>query len=186
MMTMHRKEAPAFLKSNWKTWTRAYIKSGKFSYHNKRGEIIEILRQSTLSHCAFCDDLLFPFVGEMGEIEHFRPKNKFKCSAYVWGNLYPICRRCNNKKLARFDYSLLKPDAKGYEFSDWFRLDLNTFELKPCLSDKSDRKRATITIKLYNLNGKDKIKRRKFEFYKIKKGDYDNSDIQPFRFIKRK
>jgi len=186
MMSMQRTVAPDFHKTNWKKWTREYIQSGNWntSFHNKHAEILETLRQSTHSHCAFCDDLLYPEVGEMGQIEHFRPKNSFRHFAYVWGNLYPICQRCNNTKGERFDYLLLQPDSKAYIFSDWFRLDLSTFKLLPEKLGNSNWKRAEKTIELYGLNKADKIERRKKEFCKIKDGNYKNQDNQPFRFIK--
>jgi len=186
MMTMKRTSPPNCLKKNWKSWTTNYIRTGKWNstYYKNRDEISEKLKNNTLYHCAFCDDLLIPAGSADEQIEHFRPKEKFKCYAYVWLNLYPCCSICNGTKKDNFDSLLLKPDAKDYEFDNWFRLDYNSFELKhQYLLDFPDIQRVEKTIKLYGLNKAKKVNRRKYEYNQIIKGKYDNLDEQPFRFM---
>jgi len=183
MIVITRKKSPQFLRINKKRWTISYINGSAFDWHGKQNEILTELKLMSKNHCAFCDDLLFPVVGEIGEIEHFRPKSKFKNLAYAWANLYPICSRCNGTKNDRFDTLLLRPDEKGYKYSDWFRLDPNTFELKPQKLGNPNWLRAEKTIELYGLSKNDKITRRQYEFIEIKKGKYSNINIQPFRFI---
>ena len=112
MKAIKRTKSPDFLKANKKSWTSSYINGAAFTWHNKQKEIIAELRKMSQNHCAFCDDLLFPLVGEHGEIEHFKPKEQFKHYAYAWANLYPICRRCNGTKNDRFDKLLLRPILK--------------------------------------------------------------------------
>jgi len=183
MIAMTRAKTPVFLSENWKRWTKTYIEGGAFSWHNKQKELLLELKQMSQNHCAFCDDLLLPLAGENGEIEHFRPKEKYKCLAFAWANLYPICRRCNGTKNVRFDNLLLRPDAKDYDFFYWFRLDPNTFELKPKAWGNQNWKRAEKTVEFYGLNKEDKIARRQYEYTEIRNGKYKNADIQPFRFV---
>ncbi len=183
MVKLERKKAPDFLQANKQNWTELFVNGAVFTWHNKQAEILECLKAMSLNHCAFCDDLLFPHVGEKGEIEHFRPKEKYKKYAYAWANLYPICRRCNAAKGERFDKLLLRPDRKGYEFSDWFRLDPNTFELKPKKLGNPNWEIAAKTIELYGLSKEDKNARRQYEFDKIQKGEYDKVENRPFRFL---
>ena len=77
----------------------------------------------------------------------------------------------------------MRPDKKGYKFSDWLRLDPNTFELKPKKLGNPNWERAQKTIDLYGLSKDDKNTRRQYEFTKIKNGEYPTIDNQPFRFI---
>ncbi len=182
MKAIKRTKSPDFLKANKKSWTSSYINGAAFTWHNKQKEIIAELRKMSQNHCAFCDDLLFPLVGEHGEIEHFKPKEQFKHYAYAWANLYPICRRCNGTKNDRFDKLLLRPDTKNYHFDDWFWFDPSTFEIKPITSN-SNYARAQKTIEIFGLNKEDKITRRQFEFIKIITGNYATKNEQPFRFI---
>jgi len=188
MMNMQRNNAPDFLAKNWKAWTKEDIDQGRTVayWHKKQEDILNALKQLTDNHCAFCDDLLHPFSADKGQIEHFRPYATCKAFAYAWGNLYPICVRCNQTKGDRFDSTLLRPDAKNFEFEQWFRLDINTFELKPVKLGNPDWQRAQTTIKIYGLNKEDKKQRREVEFDNIKKGSYSEIKNQPFRFMSQK
>lgn len=71
------------------------------------------LKQIYYEKCAFCES---DIKHEIGDIEHFRPKNKNKnkikkCDnsysyywlAFSWDNLIPSCSRCNGKKSNCFD-----------------------------------------------------------------------------------
>ncbi len=182
MIKMKRSKIPDFLKDNKKTWTDSFINGSTFTWHNKQKELLKLLKNMTSSHCAFCDDVLVPKGSDIGEIEHFRPKSKFKHLAFAWANLYPICRSCNGTKGVWFNKLLLRPDEKDFCFSDWFRIDPSTFELKPVKIGNPNWKRAEITIKLYGLNAK-KTTRRQFEYDKIIINQYINKDHQPFRFM---
>ncbi len=187
MIKMQRTIAPSFFDNNWKKWTKKYIETKKWnsSWHSKRGKIIKELKQMTNNHCAFCDVLLFPEADQDGQIEHFRPKSKFSCYAYAWGNLYPICERCNKIKSNKYNDLLLRPDAKNYDFFDWFRLNIFTFKLEPYKLGNPNWKRAEKTIRIYKLNDEDKIVRRKIEFDKISNKKYINKNVRPFRYISK-
>ena len=183
MIKIKRTKAPKFLSENKKTWTKNYILGSKFNWHAKQNQILKHLKFMTLSHCAFCDDTLIPKGSAKGQIEHFRPKEKYKYYAYAWANLYPICSHCNTSKKDRFDRLLLRPDEIKYEFIDWFRLDLITFEIKPVFQEKINMKRSKQTIKLYGFNKIDKINRRRYVYNEIINNKYSNKNEQPFRFI---
>ncbi len=180
MMEFKRGKAPKILKDNKEDWTDNYLNGSAFHWHNKQSQLLEKLKDMTLSHCAFCDDILSPIGSADGQIEHFRPKKKYKRYAFAWNNLYPICDLCNGTKGERFDKLLLRADERDFKFSKWFRFDPNTFELKP-MKLNPNWKRAEITIKLYGLNKK--ISRRQFEYDRIINGEYSNKNYQPFRFI---
>jgi len=182
MVAITREKSPDFLNDKQKDWTLLYINGGTFSWHGIQDKLLGELKLMTKNHCAFCDDLLFPEVGEIGNIEHFKPKSKFKDLAFDWENLYPICSRCNGTKNNRFDSLLLRPDEQGYKYSEWFRLDPCTFELKPQKLNPNWQ-RAAKTIELYGLSKEDKNTRRLYEFEEIKKGSYNDIDYQPFRFM---
>ena len=185
MMKMKRNKAPQFLKDKKNEWTKQYIATGKWNtkWYGKHEKLLQQLKLMTVNHCAFCDDLLFPLVGEIGQVEHFRPKENYKYLAFAWANLYPICDRCNKTKNKRFSKLLLRPDEKRFEFFDWFLLDTSTFELKPAKIGNPDWKRAQKAIELYGLNKEDKTIRRKIVHNEIKKNKYQNKDEQPFRFM---
>jgi len=183
MIAIKRQKIPEYLEINTEKWTQQFLKTGNFNWHNVQKILLTELKIMSKNHCAFCDDLLFPLSGEIGEIEHFKPKELFKNLAYTWSNLFPICRRCNSTKNDRFDDLLLKPDANDYKFDDWFRLDPNTFELKPKKLGNPNWKRAEKTIELYGLCKEDKIARREFETIEINNDKYKNKDNQPFRYI---
>lgn len=182
MIKMKRNRTPIFLKNNKKIWTDSYLNGSPFSWHNKQKELLKLLKNMTADHCAFCDDVLVPKGSDNGEIEHFRPKEKYKKHAFAWSNLYPICRSCNGTKNDRFKRLLLRPDEKGFAFSNWFRIDPSTFELKPIKIGNTNWKRAEITIQLYGLNEK-KTERRLFEHDRIINNQYANKNNQPFRFM---
>jgi len=181
MMPLTRNSSPIVLATNWKKWTHAYQKGGSFYWHNSQKTILDELKKMSDNHCAFCDDLLFPSTGELGQIEHLKPKEKYKAFAFAWLNLYPICSRCNLKKGQRYSAHLLKPDAKGYAFSKWLWLNPIDGKLKP-IKLNPNWKRAEKTIELYGLNSEDKIVRR-LEERDNRINNINQSKAIPFRFL---
>jgi uncharacterized protein (TIGR02646 family) len=89
------------------------------------------LKQIYYEKCAFCESDL---KNEVGDIEHFRPKNRNKnqtkkCDktfsyywlAFSWDNLLPACSKCNGKKSNCFDIdgiraSFIKEDLKNLHY----------------------------------------------------------------------
>lgn len=83
------------------------------------------LKQIYYEKCAFCESYI---KNEVGDIEHFRPKNKNKneskiCDkrysyywlAFSWDNLLPSCSKCNGKKSNCFD---INGDRASYQKED--------------------------------------------------------------------
>ncbi len=87
----------------------AYNDGKSDNKHSLKWTLKEIYHEK----CAFCESYI---KNEVGDIEHFRPKNKNenqakKCDriysyywlAFSWDNLLPCCSRCNGKKSNCFD-----------------------------------------------------------------------------------
>jgi hypothetical protein len=185
MIPMVRAAEPTFLTVKKKEWTDDYIsnENKKFHWHAKHDELLRELKSMTNHHCAFCDDVLYPKSGPSPEIEHFKPKNKYKELAFDWANLYPICSHCNKTKNERFDDLLLRPDESGYQYSDWFRFNYITFELEPIKLGNSNWMRAAMNVSIYGLNKPDKLTRRANVLAEIADNKYSSKDFQPFRFL---
>ncbi|MDA2087862.1 HNH endonuclease [Bacillus cereus] len=85
-----------------------------------------------MSHgkCTFCECRL----GEEGkymEVEHFHPKSLYPDQVVLWGNLFPICSRCNK---AKNDYDTLRNPI-----------------VNPCLNNP----KAHLYFEHFNIFGKD-------------------------------
>jgi len=89
----------------------------EYSYSDKKSDEVESLKWTLKdmyhNKCAFCESLI---ENEVGDIEHYRPKNRNKnqakkCDktysyywlAFSWDNLLPSCSKCNGKKSNCFD-----------------------------------------------------------------------------------
>jgi len=86
------------------------------------------LKQIYHEKCAFCESYI---KNEVGDIEHFRPKNANenqakKCDktysyywlAFSWDNLLPCCSRCNGKKSNCFDIEGKRVEYKNEKLSN--------------------------------------------------------------------
>lgn len=173
MMKIERTIEPEYLKVKKRELLSKYLKTGKFdySYGGESSKLRKDLNAITNNHCVYCDATLLPYSNP--EIDHFKPKKKYKYLAYSWINFFPSCGICNNKK--RENLLLIRPDAKNYEFKNHFWCK-NTGELKP------KTKEAKEIIDLFDLNCKDRVEIRLL----IYNGEinYKNIDKQPFRYIK--
>ena len=109
--------------------------SSKSAYNDGKtdniGSLKWTLKQIYHEKCAFCESYL---KNEVGDIEHFRPKNRNenrvkKCDnyysyywlAFSWDNLLPACSKCNGKKSNCFDIdgiraSYIKEDLKDLHY----------------------------------------------------------------------
>jgi len=102
------------------------------------------LKQIYHEKCAFCESYI---KNEVGDIEHFRPKNSNenqakKCDktysyywlAFSWDNLLPCCSRCNGKKSNCFDIEGNRAKYDGEELADLHnKLEAYSIEEKPKL-----------------------------------------------------
>lgn len=111
MIKLNRDTKPAILVNNEKSWTTnlvdAITNCGEYSkipkeqkekllVHYRHQEIKNVLFQSSLQKCAFCETK----PGESGniEVEHFAPKSIYPELAFKWENFLPACRKCNGSK----------------------------------------------------------------------------------------
>lgn len=187
MIQMKRNPEPHLLGKNKKKWTKHYVNSRKFSWHNNQEELLELLKKQSLSHCAFCERAMSPAGDADEEIEHFRPKSTFLELAYEWTNLFPICPGCNKKKGDRFDELLLKPDSENFRFDDWFMFDPLTGKIEVKYSKCKAPERAEKTIELYGLN-RQKLVNRRLNFFQhllSKEKPVTEWNNKPFRYMQK-
>ena len=163
MRAFKRGVEPDFLASNSARWghqwenLKARNRGAKFPWRVVAGQptnrrLLPLLRAQTQEHCSFCD--AHPMHPPSREtIEHFQPKSSFPRAAYDWRNLYYCCDCCQGAKGDQFEDSLLRPDADGFCFENFFYWDHTNGLLKvnPQASPQ-DQNRAKVTIEIFGLN----------------------------------
>lgn len=168
-----RPQEPEELRTQRATLTRAFVKehrdTGKTpncdwpKVRNAAGELTtlqKLLSDHTGQHCNYCDSLMgYP---SRDTIDHFLPKKHFPSLAYVWSNLYLCCDGCQRKG-TRYNKRALRPDEAGYSFSRYFRYKSDG-HMSVIASDKSDQKRAEITVEVLDLNDAELVKDRRAAF----------------------
>lgn len=97
--------------------------------------------------CAFCES---PLWGQ-SEVEHFRSKTGHPLAAFVWRNLFLICKKCNQSKGSEDHEGCLKPDREDPTNYLWVNPVSLKIEPKPGISAEAHL-RATHTIQRYELN----------------------------------
>ena len=173
MHPWYRPQEPAELRAQRAALTRAFVKerrtTGKSpscdwpTVRNPDGELMtlqKLLSAHTGQHCNYCDSVMG--YASRDTIDHFLPKSLFPCLAYMWSNLYLCCDGCQRKGV-RYDKRALRPDEPGYSFSRYFRF-LRDGTLCVVATDKEDRERAEITVKVLDLNDADLVKDRSKAF----------------------
>ena len=71
---------------------------------NKRynhNEVVQALHKMQHGKCCYCE-LHIADSGSGKQVEHFRPRSKFKYLWYDWSNLLLACADCNQAKLSKF------------------------------------------------------------------------------------
>ncbi len=105
---------------------------------DKKNSIKWTLKHIYYEKCAFCESYI---KNEVGDIEHFRPKNENKnqakkCDkknsyywlAFSWDNLLPACSKCNGKKSNCFDIEGRRVEYKSQRLKKLTDLQLITQE----------------------------------------------------------
>ena len=190
MRKLTRTAAPKCLQDHATNWTDEFVKkiannpSHKFSWRNSA--CYQAIRQTLVSmtqrHCAFCDGLLGLTSRET--VEHFRPKKIFPELAYAWDNLFPCCDLCQSIKLERFDEALLKADTEDYAFNNYFTVNYHTGEIEvSSRSDPNAQAKARITLELYGLNTKDRMKARIREMECFSRAETPYIDDYNYRYF---
>ncbi|TAK34496.1 MAG: hypothetical protein EPO28_15955 [Saprospiraceae bacterium] len=170
MKKLERPPAPVRLQQNYKQWGKEYAAGGNWSWRqNIDKDIRPLLLQMTGEHCAFCDSYPLKPSRLDPEIGHFKPKYISPLLAYVWYNLFPICRECNNCQGNKF-YKIvegrkikpLKPDQRSYDFPAYFFFDPRSGEIEPNpMAEPAVKVRAEHTIELFGLNDEKRPNLRK-------------------------
>jgi len=173
MRRIVRTECPDVLEKKGAEWTAHWVtrvaEDRSCDFHwpqfesQKLNHILEEpLGAMTQNHCAFCDG---SFTESLRTIEHFKPKKSFPAEAFAWENLFPACDRCQGTKLESFDERLLKPDAEGYAFEDYFICDADSGQVLPNpAASEDDKARAETTILMYGLARKERCEARRKEW----------------------
>ena len=82
-------------KKHFKKFSNNKVKVSGIYYRAK--DVVESLKNEYNNKCAYCETKDFN-----PEIEHYRPKSKYKYLSYEWSNLMPACSNCNNSKSNKF------------------------------------------------------------------------------------
>lgn len=67
---------------------------------NNNGVLLALQEMSGYrDRCMYCGD------SQGCDVEHFRPKSKYRATAFLWSNLLWICQPCNRRKTRNFPVS---------------------------------------------------------------------------------
>lgn len=133
-----------------------------------RAHLIQLQSATLIVCCAYCEGSINPdSQTSRGFIEHFRTRDKYPKLTFDWGNLFLSCsnkNHCGNiKDTSRVgSYSpddLIKPDEESSEEYVVFSSSGRAL-VKEGLSSDLHRK-ATETIRTFNLNDEKLVERRK-------------------------
>ena len=86
------------------------IEWGKFKNSKIGKETKEALNEMYLGCCMYCEGSLG--VTSHEQIEHFRPKSKFKELCFEYNNLHLACQICNSNKGNKFSENYIDPTVE--------------------------------------------------------------------------
>lgn len=151
MKKLNKTSEPLILKANAESWLAEILSYSsvedcpKYSLERyKHKEIKTALIAETKGKCVYCEskvEHIYP-----GDIEHIKPKVRFRELTFTWDNLTLACWKCNHNKLDYFDFvlGLINPyveDPEEYIFAQG-----------PVLFSKQNKDRGRITIEKLDLN----------------------------------
>ncbi len=187
MIQLHRSPAPDFwTRKQVKKWTGRWLAkdcdSDRWAWpqFKKKGINKYAVEEMAVWHhnkCAFCETPLF----SGREIEHFRSKTGHPLAAYVWRNLFLICRDCNQAKGDSDHEGCIKPDREDPEAYLWVNPILLKIEPKPGISDSYHQK-AVETIGLYELDRPELTNLYKY-YRKLMSEGFGEGDERPFSLM---
>ncbi|MDE6607683.1 MAG: TIGR02646 family protein [Lachnospiraceae bacterium] len=164
-----------------------FYKRYKKKYRYNTEETKQHFRIMNHERCSFCTKLIQDFDDEM-TIEHIRIKRDYPHLIFQWNNLLCACRTCNTKRSTRAHYpeKYLDP-TKTDDIEKYFCYQLDGKITANEGLDRDEREKAEYMIRLYRLNRKGLVcKRREFmrdlvsddDFYeKLKKLDESSQNI---------
>ncbi len=162
MIRISKINAPQILIDNQALWTQTLLDAIK-SYggyekipdnvkdslltHYRHKEIQKTLAENSHYKCAFCECK----PGESGniEVEHFEPKSLYPEMTFVWDNLLPSCRKCNESKSDSDTRTtpIINPVKENPEAM----LTYSFLQIMPT-KNSGDEEKAKNTINICNLN----------------------------------
>lgn len=140
-----------------------FYKAHKGVYRYNTSETKRHFRKMNHERCSFCTKFIQDFDDEM-TIEHIKIKRDFPQMIFKWSNLLCACRTCNTKRSTREHYpeKYLDP-TKTDDIEKYFCYQLDGKVIANEELSKDERKKAEYMIKLYRLNRKGLVcKRREF------------------------
>ena len=60
-----------------------------------------VIAEAGFNKCMYCEEKILS--SQFGDIEHIKPKAKFKELEFTWDNLGLVCSKCNNAKSDNYD-----------------------------------------------------------------------------------
>ncbi|MGL5351440.1 MAG: retron system putative HNH endonuclease [Cetobacterium sp.] len=177
MLKVQKTLEPKFYK-DFKT--KHISKINNWDDMNDHYEVKQELREYMLLEeqnfkCPYCESLIYD--ESEGNIEHIRPKDKFKELYLDYNNFLTSCRSaysCDNFKGSKWDENFINPVLENPR--DYFTYDLYSGEIIPKSDDKMIKEKAEKTIEILNLNHNNlKNKRRNFikMLSKLKREDFE-------------
>lgn len=177
MLKVQKTLEPKFYK-DFKT--KHISKINNWDDMNDHYEVKQELREHMLLEeqnfkCPYCESLIYD--ESEGNIEHIRPKDKFKELYLDYNNFLTSCRSsysCDNFKGSKWDENFINPVLEDPR--DYFTYDLYSGEIIPKSDDKMIKEKAEKTIEILNLNHNNlKNKRRNFikMLSKLKREDFE-------------
>lgn len=177
MLKVQKTLEPKFYK-DFKT--KHISKINNWDDMNDHYEVKQELREYMLLEeqnfkCPYCESLIYD--ESEGNIEHIRPKDKFKELYLDYNNFLTSCRStysCDNFKGSKWDENFINPVLEDPR--DYFTYDLYSGEIIPKSDDKMIKEKAEKTIEILNLNHNNlKNKRRNFikMLSKLKREDFE-------------
>lgn len=141
------------LKPNWEEFSKTVVKR----------ETIDMLEQMYKGCCCYCESKIkstsYP------EIEHFKPKSKYKELCFEYNNLHYSCKRCNISKGSYYNEDMISPSDKNPE--DYIKY------IGEVAVSRENNNCGTIMIDLLKLNERSDLKEERIKYLSEFSKNYD-------------
>ena len=145
----------------------ALISEDRFSHETVRNALRRMQREK----CCYCEIYITDW-GPGRQVDHYRPKDKYRCLKYDWDNLLVACGECNHAKSNKFPKSLSKdplilnpydPCDDPEDHVDYLLRERKEIpiELEGSIIPKDDSPKGKKTIGILRLNKLHQVKRRR-------------------------
>ena len=186
MIQLTRTKKPNVLVVNAENWTKEYLKAKEIYEASRNPENKKALEKTEKKYnhrdvkdslkimfnnkCAFCESHITHV--DYGQIEHFKPKSKYRELCFEWNNLLLSCAICNGTSnkgdkfpLENENGPLINPVDENPD--DFFRFKYDSVTNKYSLFPKNENQRAITSIKILGLNRDDLTDFRTKELSKV-------------------